>query len=147
MGSGFAAIDFSLEEKTELVRGGMEERREYVNGRGGSGLASYIQFKHIVMENVTNPILIDQNYCDKPKKPCPKQKSAVQISNVLYEDISGTSASDVAVRFDCSDSVPCQDIMLEDINLQRVEDGKDVEASCNNVQLSYYGDVNPSCCS
>ncbi|RYR01367.1 hypothetical protein Ahy_B06g080244 [Arachis hypogaea] len=115
--------------------------------QGGSGLASYIQFKHIVMENVTNPILIDQNYCDKPNKSCPKQKSAVQISNVLYQNISGTSASDVAVKFDCSDSVPCQDIILEDINLQSFEGDKDAEALCNNVKVSYYGDVNPSCCS
>ena len=74
------------------------------------------------------------------------QKSAVQISNVLYQDISGTSASDVAVKFDCSETFPCQDIELEDIDL-RSEGGGDAEALCNNVKLSYFGNVSPSCCS
>ncbi|OIW05217.1 hypothetical protein TanjilG_14770 [Lupinus angustifolius] len=113
--------------------------------QGGSGMASNIEFRNIEMDNVTNPIIIDQNYCDK-KEPCQKQKSAVQIKNVLYQNISGTSASDVAVKFDCSESFPCKEIIMQNIDLQG-EEGKYVEASCNNVQLSYLGDVNPSCCS
>jgi hypothetical protein len=40
--------------------------------QGGSGSATDIKFQNIVMDNVTNPIIIDQNYCDKKKKPCKK---------------------------------------------------------------------------
>lgn len=35
--------------------------------QGGSGNASNIMFQNIHMENVENPIIIDQNYCDQDK--------------------------------------------------------------------------------
>ena len=38
--------------------------------QGGSRLASNIQFKHIEKNDVIDPIIVEQNYCDKPKKPC-----------------------------------------------------------------------------
>ncbi|KAL5154896.1 Polygalacturonase [Glycine soja] len=115
--------------------------------QGGSGSASDIQFQNIEMDNVTNPIIINQNYCDKKKKPCKKllsKKSAIQIKNVLYQNITGTSASDIAVRFDCSDKFPCQEIVLQNIDLQ-CEGGDDADAMCNNVELSYLGHVRPRC--
>ena len=40
--------------------------------QGGSGSASNIKFQNIQMEKVTNPIVIDQNYCDQAT-PCKKQ--------------------------------------------------------------------------
>jgi hypothetical protein len=40
--------------------------------QGGSGSASNIKFQNIVMQNVANPIIIDQNYCDQ-NKPCKEQ--------------------------------------------------------------------------
>ncbi|KAL2327030.1 hypothetical protein Fmac_020457 [Flemingia macrophylla] len=111
--------------------------------QGGSGSANSIQFQNIQMDNVTNPIIIDQNYCDQ-ETPCKKQKSAVQIRNVLYQNIKGTSASDVGVQFDCSENFPCQGIVLQNINLQHEGGGK-AKASCNNAKLTYIGDVNPHC--
>ncbi|XP_027352726.1 polygalacturonase-like [Abrus precatorius] len=112
--------------------------------QGGSGSASNIQFQNIEMDNVTNPIIIDQNYCDKKNKPCKKENSAVQIKNVLYENIIGTSSSDIAVKFDCSESFPCEEIVLHNIDLQ-CEGGYAAEALCNNVQVSYLGHVSPRC--
>ncbi|XP_038697751.1 polygalacturonase-like [Tripterygium wilfordii] len=111
--------------------------------QGGSGSASNIEFKNISMYNVTNPIIIDQNYCAQ-HKPCKQQKSAVQIENVMYQNIKGTSASDVAINFDCSESFPCQGIVLEDISLVR-QGGKAAEAVCNNVNLAEFGVVSPQC--
>ncbi|GAU24258.1 hypothetical protein TSUD_23940 [Trifolium subterraneum] len=111
--------------------------------QGGSGSASNIKFQNIEMNNVANPIIIDQNYCDQ-KSPCQQQKSAVQIRNVLYQNIKGTSASDVAVQFNCSQNFPCQGIVLQNIDLE-LEGGGEAKASCNNVKLSYRGNVNPRC--
>ncbi|KAK7285588.1 hypothetical protein RJT34_20364 [Clitoria ternatea] len=113
--------------------------------QGGSGSARNIQFQNIEMDNVTNPIIINQNYCDKKKKPCKKGKSAVQIKNVLYQNITGTSATDIAVKFDCSENFPCQEIVMQNIDLQceRVDD--DAKALCENVEVSYLGHVNPRC--
>lgn len=39
--------------------------------QGGSGSASNITFENIEMHNVSNPIIIDQNYCDR--RPCKEQ--------------------------------------------------------------------------
>ncbi|KAF9592068.1 hypothetical protein IFM89_011818 [Coptis chinensis] len=68
------------------------------------------------MNDVKNPIIIDQNYCDQDN-PCKEQKSAVQISNVLFKNIKGTSASEVAIKLDSSKTRPCQGIKMQAINL------------------------------
>lgn len=43
-----------------------------ISTQGGSGYAKDIKFINIAMQNVTNPIIIDQNYCDQ-KKACHEQ--------------------------------------------------------------------------
>ncbi|XP_024190948.1 polygalacturonase isoform X2 [Rosa chinensis] len=111
--------------------------------QGGSGSANNITFENIEMLDVTNPILIDQYYCDS-KKPCKEQKSAVQVQNVLYKNIKGTSASDVAIKFDCSKNFPCQGIVLQDIKLEH-GGGKTAKALCNNINFTSIGVVSPLC--
>ncbi|KAF2298274.1 hypothetical protein GH714_021131 [Hevea brasiliensis] len=66
-------------------------------GRPSSGFARNILFQHAVMTNVQNPIVIDQNYCPDNNN-CPGQESGVNISDVTYQDIHGTSATQVAVK-------------------------------------------------
>ncbi|XP_057498148.1 polygalacturonase-like [Actinidia eriantha] len=113
--------------------------------QGGSGYAKNIIFQNIVMHNVSNPIIIDQNYCDQDK-PCPKQDSAVKIQNVWYKNIKGTSASEIAIKLDCSKSFPCKGIVLQDINLARDSSDGHPKASCINVDgLSSRGKVSPPC--
>ncbi|KFK35000.1 hypothetical protein AALP_AA5G221100 [Arabis alpina] len=105
--------------------------------QGGSGTAKNIKFQNIRMENVKNPIIIDQNYCDKDK--CEQQGSAVQVSNVVYKNITGTSATDVAIKFDCSKKYPCQGIVLSNVNI------KGGSASCKNANVKDQGTVSPQC--
>ncbi|XP_028779116.1 probable polygalacturonase At1g80170 [Neltuma alba] len=84
--------------------------------QGGDGFASKITFKNIVMENVSNPIIIDQFYCDSPH-PCRNQTSAVKVENISFIGIRGTSATEEAIKFACSDDSPCERLYLEDIYL------------------------------
>ncbi|CAH8268942.1 unnamed protein product [Arabidopsis lyrata] len=105
--------------------------------QGGSGTAKNIKFQNIRMENVKNPIIIDQNYCDKDK--CEEQGSAVQVKNVVYKNISGTSATDVAITLNCSEKYPCQGIVLENVNI------KGGTASCKNANVKNQGTVSPKC--
>ncbi|CAH9071201.1 unnamed protein product, partial [Cuscuta europaea] len=77
--------------------------------QGGSGYVRTIRFQNVMMEDVSNPIIIDQFYCDSPKS-CQNQTSAVQISGIVYKNISGTSKSQNAMKFACSNSVPCRNI-------------------------------------
>lgn len=74
------------------------------------------------------------------------QSSAVQVKNVLYKNIEGTSASEVAVKFDCSKSYPCEGIVLQDVNLRREVEDEAAKAECNNVDdLAQTGVVSPRC--
>ncbi|XP_024163077.1 polygalacturonase [Rosa chinensis] len=107
--------------------------------QGGSGMASDIAFQNIEMNDVTNPIIIDQNYCDTSDEgQCKQQSKAVKVQNVLYQNIRGTSTSKDAITFDCSKSIPCQGIVLQNVQL-------DKGAECSNVNLAYKGNVSPRC--
>ncbi|GLT96043.1 hypothetical protein SLE2022_136920 [Rubroshorea leprosula] len=111
--------------------------------QGGSGSAINIKFQNIEMNNVINPIIIDQNYCDQ-NEPCKQQSSAVQVKNVVYKNIKGISASNAAIKFDCSQNHPCQGILLQDVDLQLSGD-KTTKAVCNNVEYTDIGNVSPHC--
>jgi polygalacturonase len=104
-----------------------------------------VLFQHATMVNVQNPIIIDQNYCPNDEG-CPKsnQASGVKISDVTYQDIHGTSASPVAVNFDCSEENPCNRLILEDVNLSY--GNQKSQASCVHAEGSASGLVKPSSC-
>ena len=76
-----------------------------------------------------------------------QQKKAVQVKNVLYKNIKGTSASEVAIKFDCSEAYPCEEIVLQNIDLKL--EGKEADivpkASCSNVESFDIGTVSPLC--
>ncbi|XAR65079.1 Polygalacturonase, partial [Bertholletia excelsa] len=109
--------------------------------QGGSGYVRSISYQNVRMEDVSNPIIIDQFYCDSPV-PCQNQTSAVEISEILYRNISGTSKSKNAMKFACSDTVPCSHIVLNNINLQNNEGT--VETFCHSATGFGYGYVQPS---
>uniref|UniRef100_A0ACD5WF04 Uncharacterized protein n=1 Tax=Avena sativa TaxID=4498 RepID=A0ACD5WF04_AVESA len=113
--------------------------------QGGSGYAKDITFQNIIMDNVQNPIIIDQNYCDSTK-PCKKQESAVQISNVVFKNIRGTTISKDAIKLTCSTEASCSGIVLENIDLT-MQDGKgDVQSTCQNANWRKAGTVIPQPC-
>ncbi|CAN4109240.1 unnamed protein product [Withania somnifera] len=112
--------------------------------QGGYGSASNIKFQNVVMQGVENPIIIDQNYCDQDQDdPCKEQNSAVQVKNVAYRNIKGSSATDVAIKFDCSKNFPCEGIMMENINL--VKGSGNSKAICKNVHFNNVEVVSPQC--
>ncbi|CAO2191101.1 unnamed protein product [Urochloa humidicola] len=73
------------------------------------------------------------------------QSSAVKISDVRYTDIRGSSASQVAVKFDCSASNSCSGIGLQDIRLT-LDGGKPAEATCEHAHGRASGYVEPPSC-
>ncbi|KAK9076893.1 hypothetical protein SSX86_005228 [Deinandra increscens subsp. villosa] len=85
--------------------------------QGGLGSVSKVRFSNIHMDNVRNPIMIDQYYC-QAKGMCPNQTSAVHISDVTYEKIRGTyDARSPAMHLGCSNSVPCTNLTFSDVEL------------------------------
>lgn len=112
-------------------------------GRPSNGFVRNVLFQHAVMTNVQNPIVIDQNYCPDNKN-CPGQSSGVKISGVTYQDIHGTSATQLAVKFDCSKTSPCTGIKMENVRLTYMN--QPAGASCNNADGTASGFIQPSSC-
>lgn len=108
--------------------------------QGGSGYVKAVRFDNVMMEDVANPILIDQFYCDSPN-PCSNLTTAVEISQIMYRNITGTTKSKEAMKFACSDTVPCRHIVLTNIDLQK-KDGT-AETYCNSVTGFGFGTINP----
>lgn len=73
-----------------------------------------------------------------------EQASGIRISDVTYSDVHGTSATSVAVKFDCSKKFPCSGIKLEDVNLTYKD--QPAQASCVNAGGTSSGLVEPTSC-
>ncbi|RDX89328.1 hypothetical protein CR513_28964, partial [Mucuna pruriens] len=108
-----------------------------------NGYARNVVFRNLTMKDARNPIIIDQRYCPS-RSHCSSQSSGVKIDNVSYENIKGTSASAQAINLDCSESNPCQDIKLQDINLSYNKGS--ATSSCKNVGGISSGVVIPNGC-
>lgn len=72
------------------------------------------------------------------------QVSGVKISDVTYQDIHGTSATEVAVKFDCSSKYPCSRIRLENVKL--TYNNQAALASCTHAGGTSAGTVQPTSC-
>ncbi|XP_039160954.1 exopolygalacturonase [Eucalyptus grandis] len=109
------------------------------------GIATDMHFQDVQMNDVANPVLIDQGYC--PFNQCQAQiPSLVKISNVSFKRIRGTSSTKVAVKIACSKRIPCEGVEIADINL--VYKGPDGPATseCSNVRPLISGMQNPLAC-
>uniref|UniRef100_A0A2C9VJE9 Uncharacterized protein n=1 Tax=Manihot esculenta TaxID=3983 RepID=A0A2C9VJE9_MANES len=99
----------------------------------------------IVMQNVSNPIIIDQMYC--PWNLCNRKKpSKVQISDVSFKNIQGSSRTPTAVQITCSSSVPCKDIVLSNVNLKYTGSKGSAKSVCTNVKPRIIGKLIPGGC-
>ncbi|KAK3014527.1 hypothetical protein RJ639_010077 [Escallonia herrerae] len=124
--------------------------------------ASDVTFQDIIMNNADNPIIIDQKYC--PHDSCSDQafyyrplifpyiyiymqgNSLVQLSDIKFINIQGSSSAKTAVKLQCSESVPCQDIELDTINITYHSDNEETASSCSNANVNYSGTQNPPPC-
>ncbi|KAB2086256.1 hypothetical protein ES319_A04G017200v1 [Gossypium barbadense] len=109
------------------------------------GAVSEIHFEDITMNNVSSPILIDQQYC--PWNKCKKnEESKVKLSNISFKNIRGTSALPEAIKFICSGSSPCQNVELADIDIKH-NGAEPATSQCLNVKPITSGKLNPIPCS
>ncbi|GLJ05358.1 hypothetical protein SUGI_0016790 [Cryptomeria japonica] len=100
--------------------------------QGGAGQVKSVSFSNIQVSNVQVPIDINQFYCDD--KTCSNQTSAVFISDVTYEKVTGTYV-DTPVNLACSDDVPCTDLKFLNIQLQPADTDEK-----NPLCLNSYGE-------
>ncbi|TXG71875.1 hypothetical protein EZV62_000454 [Acer yangbiense] len=129
--------------KNTVFRGTQNGLRIKSWARPSNGFVKGVQFIDVVMQNVQNPNIIDQNYCPHNLN-CPGQVSGVKINDVLYQNIRGTSATPVAIKFDCSTKYPCKGIKLQNVNLTYLK--QVAQSSCANVIGTTMGLVKPDNC-
>ncbi|KAI3687726.1 hypothetical protein L1987_81428 [Smallanthus sonchifolius] len=98
----------------------------------GTGYARGIIFQDINLINVRNPIIIDQHYCNSfPNGVCPSSSAqAVQVSDVTYTNIHGSSATKEAIIFNCNEKYKCTNIRTDNVHIS----GGDDLAYCRNTQ-------------
>ncbi|KAL3520669.1 hypothetical protein ACH5RR_018818 [Cinchona calisaya] len=110
-----------------------------------TGAVTDMHFDDIIMRNVSNPIVIDQEYC--PFNHCTLGiPSRVKISKVSFNNIRGTSASAVAVKLVCSKSLPCDGVHIGDVDLKYIGKLGNITTNCVNVQPAFMGRQNPPIC-
>ncbi|KAM6568032.1 hypothetical protein CsatB_016017 [Cannabis sativa] len=103
-----------------------------------------VTFENIGMNNVDNPIIIDQQYCPFETKKCGNGASSqVQIRKVKFNNIYGTSKNKVAVELKCSPSKPCVELSLKNINLNFPGGAT---SSCSNAHGTATGHEQPPPC-
>ncbi|XP_062103905.1 exopolygalacturonase-like [Humulus lupulus] len=110
------------------------------------GSATDMHFEDIIMENVGNPVLIDQEYCPAAncKNPGP---SKVKISNVSFKKIRGTSSTPLGWKLLCSLKLPCENVVVSDIDLKYTGSEGPIQSECKNVNPTAEGTLNPKPCS
>jgi len=111
--------------------------------QGGKGAASDFTFQNIKMIETNAPIIIDQFYC--PHDSCKNKAlggAGVKISNVVFKNISGTSASEMAITLACSERVPCEGIKMENVKLSHRK--KPAKGLCKNARGIAIGYVHPT---
>lgn len=69
----------------------------------------------------------------------------MKITDVRFNDIRGTSYSQIAVNLICSKENPCDNITMRDINIGS-HGGTPVKSYCENVRVTSSGQVSPPPC-
>ncbi|XVF48098.1 hypothetical protein PTKIN_Ptkin03bG0164200 [Pterospermum kingtungense] len=113
--------------------------------QAGRGYVRGVTFENLSFNKVKNPIIIDQNYCDV-RGACKELQTGVQIRNVVYRNLWGTSSTDVAITLNCSHSVSCKGLLLQSIRLTSGVIGKKVSSTCINAYGAAIGVVHPAPC-
>nr|POE83677.1 putative polygalacturonase [Quercus suber] len=63
-------------------------------------------------------------------------QSAVEISNMTFRNVYGTSVDEIAIDPVCSDHIGCTNIVLNNIDIKSAIPGKRTISHCNNVHGS-----------
>ncbi|KAL6630018.1 hypothetical protein ACP70R_029783 [Stipagrostis hirtigluma subsp. patula] len=86
----------------------------------------------VTMDNVSFPIIIDQKYC--PNNICVKSgASKIAVSDIVFKNVRGTSATPEVVTLNCANNLPCQGIQLVNVDVKYNKPGNTTMAICHNA--------------
>ncbi|KAL4971489.1 putative exopolygalacturonase B [Aspergillus desertorum] len=123
-------IEHAYIENVTLLNGENGARLKAWAGENvGYGRINNITYKDIYVENTDYPVVLDQCYFDIPAEECASYPSQVNVTNITFENVYGTSSGaegDVVAELICSPNAVCESITLKDINLLTPEGEKGV---------------------
>ncbi|KAF7182021.1 hypothetical protein CNMCM7691_001409 [Aspergillus felis] len=109
----------------------------------GYGRINNVTYKNIRIENTDNPIVLDQCYFDINATQCAAYPSRVNFTNIVFENIYGTSSGKegkVVADLTCSPNAVCSGIQLKNIHLTSPA-GSPPVIICDGIQ----GDIGVEC--
>ncbi|EMC96468.1 glycoside hydrolase family 28 protein [Baudoinia panamericana UAMH 10762] len=89
-------------------------------GGGGSGLVKNITFRDLTFSNVVLPLQITQCIYTEGTGTDICETSKMQVENVLWQNITGTTRYNVGASIHCAASHPCPDIYFKNVNITSV---------------------------
>ncbi|KAG9221252.1 hypothetical protein CCMSSC00406_0008913 [Pleurotus cornucopiae] len=102
-------------------------------GQGvGAGRVKNITFQHFVESKVDNPVVIDQ--ASPSASACAQFPSNVFISDIFFNDISGTSSGSLVAALSCSPDGRCSDINVNDFTVKAPSGTS--RLTCQNVNVT-----------
>lgn len=104
----------------------------------GYGRITNITYRNIQIQNTDNPIVLDQCYFDVNATECAKYPSQVNVTNILFHNIWGTSSGKegkVVADLTCSPNAVCSNITLSYIDVTSPA-GSPPEIICDGIQGS-----------
>jgi galacturan 1,4-alpha-galacturonidase len=111
----------------------------------GYGYINNVTYKDLYIQNTDAPVVLDQCYSNINDTTCAQYPSRVNITNVNFINVHGTSSGkngDVVADLTCSPGAKCEGIHLENINITSPKGGAPVIV-CENIQ----GDIGVDCVS
>jgi len=96
----------------------------------GTGYVKNITFRDIRFTDVNQPIYISP--CIYTGQNC--DSSRLKISDVRWENISGTSRYNIGAGIHCSAAAPCSNLSFKNINITQKNGGGAVKYLGSNIQ-------------
>ncbi|KAK3621011.1 hypothetical protein LTR56_023054 [Elasticomyces elasticus] len=91
-------------------------------GGGGSGIIRNITFRNFEVTNVNLPIQISQCIYSETIGADTCETSKMNISDVTFENFTGTSRYNVAASLHCAGVHHCRDIYFQNVNIKSVNE-------------------------
>ena len=106
-------------------------------GGGGTGYVRNVTFRNFELTNVGLPIQITQCiYSESSSDTCDTSK--MQISNITWENFTGTSQYNIAASLYCTSSHKCPDIYFKGVNITSVNASLGLPLTGTTIQNEVY---------
>ena len=96
----------------------------------GTGYVRNVTFRNIAFDDINQPIYVSP--CIYTGQNC--DSSRIPITDVTWQNITGTARYNIGAGMYCSRSSPCDNFHFEDINIRPLSGTGDLKYLCANIK-------------